>query len=87
MTTIELDTTITERGIVCSHPVLGQIATLQREPVCKHTADGSPRWYVFPYSFAPWIWGKRFKSLHAAEQYAVALAYEQQETEREERVY
>jgi len=69
---MQLDTEITEKGIICSHKAMGQIATIKR------TSAG---WFVFPYTFPPSARSATFISLRAAEYYAVALAYEMQEVQ------
>ena len=77
---IVLDTKLTEDGIVCSHPVLGKIATIY--PTGKFPDAPTPstgQWYVFPYSFAPVERAARFDNLRAAEYYALALAHEHYE--------
>ena len=73
---ITLTTELTKRGILCSHPVLGNVATI--EPQFEPDAKG--KWYVFPYAFPPYSHGKSFNSLQAAEFYALAIAYEMAET-------
>jgi hypothetical protein len=75
---ISLDTELTPDGIVCTHGTLGQVATIKH----KTTETGDVEWYVFPYSFPPYERGAFFKSLHAAEFYAVALGYEMAELGR-----
>lgn len=74
MAYITLNSVLTTEGIEYSHPVLGKIATLKKDYPTK--GDG---WFVFPYCFQPYERGATFKSLAAAEQYALALAYEQHE--------
>lgn len=61
------DTEITARGIEVTHKVLGKIATIERRDT---------GWFVFPYVFPPAERGATFKSLEAAEYYALALAHE-----------
>jgi hypothetical protein len=73
MSTITLQTELTPDGIICSNATLGQVATIRRE--CK-----TAMWEVYPYGFPPYERLANFKSLQAAEFYALALAYEMHET-------
>jgi hypothetical protein len=68
---ITLGTELTPEGIVCDHATLGKVATIIR--------DGYS-WYVRPHSFPPYEMGKSFKSMRAAEFYALVIAYEMMET-------
>jgi hypothetical protein len=70
---IVLDTEYTKDGILCTHPVMGKIATIIRD------YPGHVGWFVFPYRTACCNDGKGFKSLRAAEFYVLALAYERRE--------
>jgi hypothetical protein len=70
---ITLETRYSERGIECEHEVLGKVATIERK------FENGGGWFVFPYRFAPYERGATFKSLRAAEFYALALAYEMYE--------
>lgn len=80
---ITLTTELTPEGVVCTHHVLGKVATLRRS--VTHVVNGAstvevPMWEVFPYKFPPIERAAEFKSLRAAESYALALAYEMMET-------
>ncbi len=70
MNAITLETQLTPKGVVCSHPVLGQVATISRDLAARD-------WYVMPYRFPPSTHAKHWDSMQAAEFYALALAYEQ----------
>lgn len=72
---ITLQTELTPEGITCSNSVLGKVATIIRQ-------IDKGDWYVRPYSFPPYERGATFKSLAAAEFYAVALAHEMVETKQ-----
>ena len=73
---ITLQTELTPRGIVCTHPTLGKVATIER----KFEKAEAGKWFVFPYAFPAYERGATFHSLQAAEFYAVALAHEMHET-------
>ncbi len=71
-------------NIELTHPVLGKIATLVRysadhwgqcPPIVALKFDG-PGWVVRPYRFPAYQRTSAFRSRHAAEAYAVALANE-----------
>lgn len=84
MSTIVLDTTLTDAGVECTHPVLGKVATITRTFAPGKIA-GMPDypagvWTVIPYRFPPYERGAWFHSMSAAEFYAVALAHEMHET-------
>lgn len=70
---IKLTSELTKEGVVYSHPVLGKVATVLRE---------GPQWYVRPYSFPPYEYGRSFVSFMAAEAYATVIALEQHEVKR-----
>ena len=76
---------IDERGdIVLTHRTLGKIATLQRFEQKHKTCPaiqliaykGDSGWFVQPYALPIYERASVFKSRHAAEAYAVALAHE-----------
>ena len=73
--TISLETNLTPRGIECTHPSLGKVATIERK-----FEEPRGKWFVYPYVFPPYERGAYFESLRAAEFYALALAYEMHET-------
>lgn len=80
---ITLTTELTKEGVVCSHSVLGKVATIMpatsEAKVSNSWAGQDGKWFVFPYVFPAYERGARFHSLKAAEAYALALAYEMQE--------
>jgi hypothetical protein len=73
---ITLQTELTAEGVVCTHETLGKVATIVPEFNERHERQ----WYVRPYVFPPYERGAKFKSMRAAEYYAVALGYEMFET-------
>jgi hypothetical protein len=73
---ITLGTELTPEGIVCDHATLGKVATIIRVFQSSNQEAG---WYVQPYKFPPYEMGKTFKSMRAAEFYALVLAYEMME--------
>lgn len=79
MSYITLTKELTPDGVVCTHPVLGKVATI--EP--SHKGG----WYVRPYAFPCYeaeaggviaTRGQSWASIHAAEHHALAIAYEMQ---------
>ena len=71
---ITLQTNLTPQGIECSTEVLGKVATIVPVSCC----DGRWEWKVQPYALPPYEWNMvaDFRSLKAAEAYALALAFE-----------
>ena len=77
---MNLETDLTPDGIVCTHKTLGKVATIVRDSKAGH-------WFVRPYAMPCYeengrklgVW---FKSLRAAEYFALSLAYESMETDR-----
>ena len=79
---IELETKLIDRGIQCSHPFLGTVATIEYRPDNETSGHEGRPWFVFPYVFEPRYYAQRFASVKAAEAYALALAYEMIETRK-----
>jgi hypothetical protein len=71
LASVTLDIALKDEGVICIHPVLGEVATITRR---------NGQWEVYPCSLPPVERLKRFKSYQAAEFYALALGCEIIET-------